>query len=307
MGQVEGDGDGRGERGWLSVAERGSVLGIRLLVWLATTLGRAPPRLFLRAIAGYYVVTHPSVRRYSRDYLQRVHGHATWAMIYAHVLTFAEVALDRVFFVAGKDRAFKVTRTGSENLRALKATGRGAILLGAHVGSFEAMRMQADRADFGIYFLAQFRNARMINAALAKLDPRSRTRLIAKGEGVEFMLSIREKLARGDRVAILADRVAPGERTAEVTFLGGKARFPTGPYLLAAVLKCPVYLTFALYRAPNRYECFCEPFADEVRLPREGRDEALQAYAQEFAKRLEHYVLCAPDNWFNFYDFWGRS
>jgi predicted LPLAT superfamily acyltransferase len=293
--------------GWLAVAERGSVVGIRLVVWLATALGRTPTRFFLRAVAAYYVLGRRSVRRFSRRYLERIHGRATLGMVYTHVLRFAEVALDRVFIVSGKDRYFEVTRTGHHYLEALGASRRGAILLGAHLGSFEAMRMQADREGFSIHFLGQFRNARMINAALTKLNPRSSARLIARGDGVEFMLRIREKLRQGDRVAILADRVAPGERVAEVDFLGEKARFPTGPYLLAALLKCPVYLTFGLYRAPNRYDLFCEPFEEEIKLPREARDEALHAYAQKFATRLEHYVRLAPDNWFNFYDFWSAS
>ena len=25
----------------------------------------------------------------------------------------------------------------------------------------------------------------------------------------------------------------------------------------------------------------------------------------QYAERLEHYARKAPDNWFNFYDFWG--
>ncbi len=293
--------------GWLAVAERGSVMGIRIVVWLATTLGRAPTRLLLRAVAAYFVLVRPAVRRFSRRYLERIHGRATLAMVYAHVLRFAEVALDRVFIVSGKDHYFEVTRTGHHYLEELGAAGRGAILLGAHLGSFEAMRMQADREGFGIHILGQFRNARMINAALTALNPRSNARLIAKGDGVEFMLRIREKLGQGDRVAILADRVGKGERTAEVSFLGQRAHFPTGPYLLAALMKCPVYLTFGLYRAPNRYDLFCEPFEEEIVLPRSSRDDALAAYAQKFATRLEHFVRLAPDNWFNFYDFWSGS
>lgn len=299
--------EGAAPAGWLSVAERGSVAGIRFLVWLGTSVGRRPARLIVRAVAAYYVLLHPSVRRFSRRYLERVHGHATLAMVYAHVLRFAEVALDRVFIVSGKDRDFEITRTGYQHLEELGASRRGAVLLGAHLGSFEAMRMQGDREAFNIHFLGQFRNARMINAALSKLNPRSTARLIARGDGIDFMLRIRETLRQGDRVAILADRAGEGERAAEVEFLGSKARFPTGPYLLAALVKCPVYLTFALYRAPNRYDLFCEPFEEEIELPRANRDEALRAYAQRFAARLEHYVRLAPDNWFNFYDFWGDS
>jgi predicted LPLAT superfamily acyltransferase len=110
-----------------------------------------------------------------------------------------------------------------------------------------------------------------------------------------------------DLVGILGDRVGRLGRSARVKFLGEEASFPTGAYLVASILRCPIYLTFALYRAPNRYELYCEPFADEVRVPRDHRDEALAAYAQKFACRLEHFVRRAPDNWFNCYDFWERS
>jgi predicted LPLAT superfamily acyltransferase len=209
-----------------------------------------------------------------------------------------------VFIVAGKDKYFEVTRTGNRHLQELGAAGRGAILLGAHLGSFEAMRISGEKEGFAINFLGRFRNARMINAALRRINPEANARLISIGEGVDFMLSVRERLRQGERVAMLADRVAPGERAAEVDFLGGKARLPTGPYLLASLLKCPVYLTFGLYHAPNRYDLSCEPFEDQIRLPASGRDEALRQYAQKFALRLEDYVRRAPYNWFNFYDFW---
>ena len=87
-------------------------------------------------------------------------------------------------------------------------------------------------------------------------------------------------------------------------FCGAEAAFPTGPFLLASALKCPVYLVFGLYFEPNRYELFCEPFADRIELPRAARAEALRAVVQRYAERLEHYARQAPDNWFNFHDFW---
>ena len=294
-------------RGWLGVAERGSVLGIQFLVWLST-FGRAPARFALRFVALYYVLLHPSVRRASTDYLARVHAHVTFAHVYAHVLRFAEVALDRAFIVCGKLKPFAITRTGSRHLDDVVASGRGAILLGAHLGSFEAMRMQADREGLRINILGYFRNARMINAALQKLNPRANARVIAVDHSnVDFVFRVKERIERGEFIAILGDRLGPDGRKATVDFLGGKADFPTGAYVLASILKCPIYLTFGLYRAPNRYDLYCEPFEEAARLPRDGRDRALQAYAQKFASRLEHFVRLAPDNWFNFYDFWRPS
>jgi predicted LPLAT superfamily acyltransferase len=49
----------------------------------------------------------------------------------------------------------------------------------------------------------------------------------------------------------------------------------------------------------------CEPLAEQIELPRGQRDEALRGYVALYARRLEHYARQAPDNWFNFHDFWS--
>ena len=108
-------------------------------------------------------------------------------------------------------------------------------------------------------------------------------------------------------VAVLGDRAELDANRVEVEFLGGQARFPTGVYLLASVLKCPIFLTFNLYRSPNSYDCYCEPFASQLELPRGQREAALADQAQSFARRLEHFCRLEPGNWFNFYDFWSVS
>jgi len=78
-------------------------------------------------------------------------------------------------------------------------------------------------------------------------------------------------------------------------------------FALAAVLGCPVYLTFAVYSRPNRYDLYCEPFAEKLEAPRGQRSAILTASVERYAARLEHYCRMAPDNWFNFFDFWGDA
>src|SRR5262249_38225731 len=124
-------------------------------------------------------------------------------------------------------------------------------------------------------------------------------------DALSTALRIREAVQRGELVAILADRRAAEQgRNVTVDFLGSPAPFPSGPYLVAHTLKCPVYLVFGLFFAPNRYEMYCEPFADTVRLDRGRREASIREYAQRYANRLAEHARSAPFNWFNFYDFW---
>jgi len=290
---------------WRDLPERGSVLGIWLLVRIATLFGRAPARLLVRPVALYYALAAPGARRAANGFLRRVGEPTGFWPAHRQILRFAQVSLDALFFVQGRLAPFEITRDGHEHLAALRDSGTGAVLLGAHLGSFQALRGQSRNESLRLHPLVFTAHAERYNAVLRRLDPASTTELVhIDDEDMGFVLRLRRLVEDGGIVAILADRVAPGGRSVEVDFLGGRARLPAGPYLLAASLRCPVYFTCGIYRDPNRYELHCEPFADPIDLPRGRRDEALREHAQRYADTLARYSRSAPDNWFNFYDFW---
>jgi predicted LPLAT superfamily acyltransferase len=74
---------------------------------------------------------------------------------------------------------------------------------------------------------------------------------------------------------------------------------------LAHVVRAPLVLFFGIYRGGNRYEVHLESFSEEVQLSHEQRDSDLKQWTQRYADRLEVFSLRAPDNWFNFYEFWN--
>lgn len=300
------------ERAWMERRERGSAAGIRFILIFSRVFGRGGARFFLRILVFYYALFAAEARRASRTYLARI-GEVSpksigfWR-VYSHLLRFAETSLDRLFLVRGRSDLFVTTHTGMHHLEALHASGRGAILLGAHLGSFEAMRAVGGLQDFRINILAYWENARMITRFLEEVGADFRGRVIEIRPGdPSYIFSVQEAIEAGEMVAVLGDRVGVNEKTATVDFLGAPARLPIGPYTMAAVLKCPVYLTFGLYQSPNRYDLYCEPLSERLKLPRQGRQKAIASYAQRYADRLAHYCRQAPDNWFNFYDFWGGN
>jgi predicted LPLAT superfamily acyltransferase len=299
------------DRGWLSAKERGGVFAIRFTVFLTTFFGRRFGRFIALFVTFYYTLTSPRARASLRIYYERLgQGAVGFWTLYRHMLRFVRCTLDAFFLVSGKTAPFRVTRTGRHYLAALRDEKQGAILLGAHLGSFYAMRVQSGTERLPLHALMYTANARMLNDALAKLDPAGAARILEldPGGGIDAMLKIREHIEGGHLIAILADRIPPNaasDRVVRVPFLGREASFPAGPFLLASTLRCPVYLTFGIARDPDTYDLYCEPFADKIVLPRGDRMGAVTAYVAQYAQRLEHYARLAPDNWFNFYDFWG--
>ena len=296
------------EATWLANEERGTLLGIRFVVGLCTLLGRGPARLFVRFLMVYYTVFGAGARRASRQWLEVALGRpATLREVYRHLCTFGLVTLDRIFLLRGRADLFHVVSHGTEHLAALTEEGRGALLLGAHLGSFEAMRLQSEERGYDVHILSYMENAQKLQTVLSALAPEMQEKVVPLGT-TEALLHAREIVDGGAIVALLGDRVGMNEKITRVDFLGRSAPLPTGPYLLAKALRCPVYMVFGVYRGGNHYDVYCEPLVEQVKLPRgAGRDEALGQLAQRYADRVAHHAMDAPFNWFNVYDFWNPS
>ena len=294
---------------WLTTREKGTMLGVLAAYAIVSVLGRSVSKAFVAVLSLWYCVFSPALRRSSAAWLTVQQGRqARFGEVYRHFRTYAQCTTDRVFLLKGKFSLFRITRTGDEHLRAAVADGTGAIMVSAHLGSFDALRADGKLIDIPINIVGYFENARMINGLFSRLSPEAATRVIHVGRGdVDFIYAVKEALDRGELVGIMGDRVGLSERSTEVEFFGRKARFATGPFALGAILGCPVFVTFGLYVEPNQYQLFCEPLMPAGKLPRKGRDAAISAYTQEFARRLEGYAARYPYNWFNFFDFWDSD
>ncbi|MGH1346093.1 MAG: lipid A biosynthesis acyltransferase [Nannocystales bacterium] len=298
----------RPARSWLSIPERGTALGMATFVWGLGLGGRRLGRALLWLVMPYYVLSSPRARRASRDFRRRVGPDAERHSVFTHIMRFGQVALDRLLLVQGKTGDLEVDLGPRELYDELQQRESGALLLSAHVGSFEALAGLARERTLDVVPVVNTGGSRIFTDVLERLNPKLAANLIDLADGrLEAIFKIRERLESGRHVGILCDRWTEDEKSIAVPFMGQEARFPAGPFILASTLKCPVYFVAALYRGGNRYEIHAERFADQVTLPRKARDEGLKKWAGLYSQRLEALARRAPLNWFNFYDFWQKK
>jgi predicted LPLAT superfamily acyltransferase len=284
-------------------------MAMRLLTAVALGLGRTVARLALPSIAAYFLLRRGPERRASRDYLARILGREpTWVEIAKHFHTFAAVTLDRVYFLTESLWRFDMRLIGIEELHRAMDLGRGVLLIGAHVGSFDALRAASThRPDVKVRVVLDAEHSPALSAILQQLNPGIAAGIInPRKDGTTVTLEIAAALKEGALVTMLADRGRPGNATARVDFLGRPADFPTAPWQIAAALHVPVVLCTGLYRGSNRYDLHFEMIAERLEIDRRQRQQQLRVVVQDFANRLAALVRVAPYNWFNFYDVWNE-
>jgi predicted LPLAT superfamily acyltransferase len=291
--------------GWAQQAERSNTAIMRLMVWLSLTLGRRASRLILFGIAAYFLLFAPAASRASRAYLTRIlERRPTLAERYRHILTFATTIHDRIYFLNGRFALFDIEIEGAELIEAALADGRGALLFGAHLGSFEVLRaLGRHYSQHRICMLMHEENARKINSVLAAINPAASQDILALGH-IDSMLLLRDRIEAGQLIGVLADRTLARDTPQPQPFLGQPAAFPQGPFRLAAMLRRPALFMSGLHLGGRRYRVRFSQLADFSQVDRQGRAAAIEDAQQAYVSLLEAHCRSAPFNWFNFFDFW---
>jgi predicted LPLAT superfamily acyltransferase len=301
-----------GATSWVAERERSHLWALHLIRWIALTAGRSATRCLLHPIALYFLLANGKARRASTRYLGRaLKRPARLRDVYRHIHRFASTVLDRIYFLQERFELFDVTTTHGELIHLPIEQGEGVLMVGAHLGSFEALRANAKNRGARVAMLMYEGNARLISATLAAVAPQAELNTIALGQP-GAMLSLRHWLDEGGIAGLLADRTLPAQsgrsRTLRIDFLGHPAAFSDGPFRLAAMLRRRVVFMAGLYHGGNRYELRFAELADFRGQGADHRvetDRLVREAVLRYVALLEALCLESPYNWFNFFDFWA--
>jgi predicted LPLAT superfamily acyltransferase len=299
----------RGTRHWADLQERGGIWGLRITAAAYRVLGRRGCLAMLVPVVAFFFVTGRQQRSASYEFLSAALERPP-ALVeqFRHFLGFAARTLDVFIGWVGGIPGSAIQPENAAELEAMRDDPRGALLIASHHGNAELSRAVLDKATRErLTVLVHTRHAVRFNEMLQSACPEAAVNLLEVTEiGPETAVVLRERLARGEWVVIAGDRTPVGgsDRVSRVPFLGRSAPFPQGPWILAALLACPVRLLFCR-RTGSGWTLSVERFADRIVLPRGNREAALTEYAARYAEQLEAHAREEPFQWHNFFDFWA--
>jgi predicted LPLAT superfamily acyltransferase len=285
---------------------RGNKLGYSIFVKVISTLGVLPAYFLLRFVALYYFLfswtSSGHIFRYFRDH----HAYSSlraWLNVYRNYFVFGQSILDKIIVMAEIQNKFTYDFDGEDNLVRMVEQGKGGILISAHVGNWEVAGHLLKRLKTRINVVMFDGEHEHIKQYMNEVTGGRKFNVIIIRDDLSHVYAIGEALQKNELICLHADRFLEGNKTASFRFLGKDARFPLGPFQLAAAFQVPVSVVFAFKESSTHYHFFGS--AALKRTPNESKADFIQRLMERFVDELEEKVKQYPEQWFNYYNFWS--
>lgn len=288
---------------------RGGLSGHRIFVFILNTFGLQVAYFFLRFVAFYFFLFSRSTRT-SLKYFREIQGYTgikAYRATYQNYFLFGQILLDKVALLSGVKTNFTIEHEGhEENLSVLRNSGRGSILLSAHIGNWEIAGQMLDSLDTKFNVLMYDNEAEKMKEYMSRVMGKKSFNVISIRDGdMGHLVELHKAFANNELVVMHGDRYLPGTATIEKNFMGKPAKFPAGPFIMAAKFGVPITLVFAVKESGTHYHFFArKPIEVKRARSKEDTDLAISNGSDRYVQELEEMLKRYPTQWFNFYDFW---
>ena len=298
---------------WSKAKESGSILGIRILLWIHRIFGYLGFRVILLPVMGYYYLSSSAARKSSKQYLAYLKPYLNTKQqrslsSFKHFFMFGEMMLDKFLAWGGNFNRDNVVFETGQLVKQLDRSKKGGIIIVSHLGNTEVSNALGQQLpNIKLTLLVSTLHAEKFNSLMKNVSSSPNIKILQVDDispATAMMLS--ERIDQGEFIVIAGDRTPNNESQARVSivdFLGHNAALPQGAFILASLLKCPVYLMFCL-KQQSIYHIYVELFSECLIIPRKNRAQNIHDTVQSYAARLEYYCKKAPLQWFNFFPFW---
>lgn len=221
-----------------------------------------------------------------------------WKTYINHCL-FSQAVIDKFSMYAGKK--FNIEIEGYDHFLSLATQSPGFIQLSSHIGNYEiaGYSLVAESKPFNALVFYGEKESVMNNRE--KLFSTTNIRMIPLKSDMSHLFKIDECLQKGEILSMPADRILGSNKSVELEFLRGRAKFPLGPFSVATMRGLNVLAVNVMKTSVKTYKIYVTPLAYDKGASRKLQIEEL---SKRYVSELERILLLYPTQWYNYYNFW---
>lgn len=281
-----------------------NTLGYRIFIAVLQKLGVRSAYLLLRFVSCYYFLFARRSSKYILYYFRQRLGYGylkSLSALYRNYYAFGQSLIDKVAIMTGGAKQFTFDFDGEEHLHAMVGIRKGGLLLSSHAGNWEAAGHLLERLNTKINVVMFDGEHQKIKDYLTSVTGGRNAHIIVIKNDLSHIYEIDQALKNNELVCMHADRFVEGNRTMEIDFLGAPAKFPAGPFIIAAQFKVPVCYVFAMKEKNTHYHFY----STKVKTyDYSNKAAAMQNMLQDYTREMEEKIKLYPVQWYNYYDFW---
>jgi predicted LPLAT superfamily acyltransferase len=285
---------------------RGNTLGYSIFITIIKHFPLSVAYGLLRFVSFYFVLFSKKSHQY--NFFKRVTGSnrsQSFFKIVKNNYLFGQVLVDKIAVLSGYGKKFTYTHEGIHHIQNMQ---NGGFLIGAHMGNWEIASELLENFDIKVNVLMLEAESEHIRKLLVNVQTKKKINIIPIQDDFSHLVSIQHALDRKELIVLHGDRFIGNAKSSVYSFFGKSARFPYGPFYLAAKFNKPISFVYALKESKSHYHFYASKPKEYPPLKSIAqRKEVVGLMTNEYVSLLEKMVKKQPEQWFNFYDFWEEE
>lgn len=275
---------------------KGFVLGYQFFIFIIKNLGVRISYILLYFVVPFYFIFLHQARQNLYLTFKRVPDFSSlnlYALIYSNFSTLGKTLIDNLAVLTHHKKKYSYVGTGSKYLLELFENSQPAILISAHIGSWnvagELIKAKGGTVNIVMY---DGENRRIKELIQENIGVNNYKVILVKND-LSHLFKIKNAIEKKELICIHADRYIEGHNTIEGNFFDNIIKLPQGPFAIAAKLNVPYSFVFCLKKGTYEYQF-------SATKPQISRDENI--IVSQFLEILEEKLIRFPEQWFNYFN-----